>query len=110
MGTAPAHHLATIIMKFLLFFAGIASVCAFTSNRKLQGAQSMEASTGALEISPFGPTGFRKREASAQNAPTASAITDPHLAYSDYSADYYIYDIFCFTYTPFSHTVGAPIV
>merc|ERR1712130_996626 len=103
MGTAPAHHLATIIMKFLLLIAGITSVCAFTSNRKLQGAQSMEASTGALEISPFGPsgfrmrsldgpTGYRKREASAQNAPTASAITDPHLAYSDYSADYYIYD------------------
>ena len=90
-----------------LFIAGIASVCAFTSNRKLQGAQSMEASTGALtealEMSPFGPsgyrmrsldgpTGYRKRETSVQYAPTASAIADPHLAYSDYSADYYIYD------------------
>ena len=90
-----------------LLIAGIASVCAFTSFRKLQGAQSMEASTGALtgalEISPFGPTGYRmrsldgptgyrKRETSVQNAPTASAIADPHLAYSDYSADYYIYD------------------
>merc|ERR1712130_397860 len=123
MGSAPAHHLGTIIMKFLLLIAAIASVRA-EADPAFSYATGYHLPYGHLAYSyapyayaghygyyglghHYGYYGRKKREATAEADAEASPEADPWLLYGGYGLPYGGYYGYGYHHAPYAYLGGC---
>merc|ERR1712233_75453 len=115
MGSAPAHHLGTIIMKFLLLIAAIASVRAEADPAFTYGHLAYSYAPYAYAGHygyyglghHYGYYGRTKREATAEADTEASPEADPWLLYGGYGLPYGGYYGYGYHHAPYAYLGGC---